>query len=127
LTSRWKARKSSIFAAGRKGTQNGEELMAARIYRPAKTAMSSGQAKAQRWLLEYEPERPKAIEPLMGYTASDDMKSQIRLEFDTREQAIGYAERNAIPYRVFSAHDQLRSSISYSDNFRRDRRQPWTH
>ena len=101
--------------------------MAARIYRPAKTAMSSGQARVQRWVLEYEPERPKTIEPLMGYTSSDDMKSQIRLEFDSKEAAVAYAERNGIEYQVFEPKDRVRPTISYSDNFRRDRNQPWTH
>jgi ETC complex I subunit conserved region len=101
--------------------------MVARIYRPAKTAMSSGQAKAQRWVLEYEPERPKTIEPLMGYTSSDDMKSQIRLEFASREAAIAYAERNGIAHQVFEPKDRQRAAVSYSDNFRRDRNQPWTH
>ena len=71
-----------------------------------KTAMSSGQANAQRWVLEFEPERPKAIEPLMGYTSSDDMRSQVRLEFDTKEEAIAYAERNGIPYQVSEPKDR---------------------
>ena len=101
--------------------------MVARIYRPAKTAMSSGQANARHWMLEYEPERAKTIEPLMGYTSSDDMKSQIRLEFDSREAAVAYAERNGIAYQVFEPKDRVRATISYSDNFRRDRSQPWTH
>ena len=101
--------------------------MVAKIYRPARTAMSSGQGRTLRWLLEYEPERPKTIEPLMGYTSSDDMNSQVRLEFDTREAAVAYAERNGIPYRVFEPQDRVRASIAYSDNFRRDRTQPWTH
>ena len=101
--------------------------MVARIYRPAKTAMSSGQAQTQRWALEYEPERPRTIEPLMGYTSSDDMKSQIRLNFETKEAAIAYAERNGIPYQVFDPKEASRATISYSDNFRRDRNQPWTH
>jgi hypothetical protein len=101
--------------------------MVARIYRPAKTAMSSGQAKAQRWALDYEPERPKTIEPLMGYTSSDDMHSQIRLNFASKEEAIAYAERNGIAYQVFDPKDRKRSAVSYSDNFRRDRNQPWTH
>ena len=101
--------------------------MVARIYRPAKTAMSSGTAKTQQWVLEYEPERPRTIEPLMGYTSSDDMKSQIRLRFDSKAEAVSYAERNGIPYRVDEPKDKHRQPISYSDNFRRDRRQPWTH
>ena len=89
--------------------------------------MSSGQAKTHRWSLEYEPERPKTIEPLMGYTSSEDMKSQVRLQFDSKEEAIAYAERNGIAYRVFEPKDQKRRAISYSDNFRSDRNQPWTH
>ena len=101
--------------------------MAARIYRPAKTAMSSGQANTRRWVLEYEPERAKTIEPLMGYTSSDDMRSQIRLEFESKEAAIAYAERNAIPYQLSESKDRVRPAISYSDNFRRDKSQPWTH
>lgn len=101
--------------------------MVARIYRPAKTAMSSGEANAQQWRLEFEPERPKTIEPLMGYTSSDDMKSQIRLDFGSKEAAIAYAERHGIPYQVFEPKDKVRPAISYSDNFRRDRSQPWTH
>jgi hypothetical protein len=101
--------------------------MVARIYRPAKTAMSSGHANAQQWRLEFEPERPKTIEPLMGYTSSEDMNSQIRLDFESKEAAITYAERNGIPFQVFEPKDKVRPAISYSDNFRRDRSQPWTH
>lgn len=101
--------------------------MVARIYRPSRTAMSSGLAKTHRWVLEHEPERAKSIEPLMGYTSSDDMNSQVRLAFDTKEEAVAYAERNGIPYRVFEPKERLRPTIAYSDNFRRDRTQPWTH
>ncbi len=101
--------------------------MTARIYKPAKTAMSSGRAKTHRWVLEYEPERPRTIEPLMGYTSSDDMDSQIRLTFATQEEAVDYAKRNGIAYQVFEPKRATRATIAYSDNFRRDRRQPWTH
>ena len=43
---------------------------------------------------------PRQIEPLMGWTSSTDMKSQIRLRFDSKEEAIAYAQRNGIAYRV---------------------------
>ena len=101
--------------------------MTARIFRPAKTAMSSGRAMTRQWVLEYEPERARSIEPLMGYTSSDDMKSQIRLSFVTREDAVAYAKRHGIAYRVIEPQDRTRPTISYSDNFRRNRAQPWTH
>jgi len=101
--------------------------MVARIYRPAKTAMQSGKAKTKSWLLEFEPETPRKVEPLMGYTSSRDTRSQIRLFFDTREEAVAYAERNGIAYRLDEPKEAKRRKVSYSDNFRYDRQQPWTH
>ncbi len=101
--------------------------MIARIYKPARTAMQSGRAKTHRWVLDYEPARAKSIEPLMGYTSSDDMNSQIRLTFETKDEAIEYAQRNGIAYQLFEPGERTRPTIAYSDNFRRDRRQPWTH
>ena len=101
--------------------------MTARIYRPARTAMQSGTAKTERWLLEYEPEAPRQIEPLMGWTSSSDMKSQLKLWFDSEAEAVAYATRNGIPYRVEQPHDPKRRSISYSDNFKFSRLGQWTH
>ncbi|MRG55771.1 ETC complex I subunit conserved region [Phyllobacterium sp. YR620] len=101
--------------------------MAARIYRPAKTAMQSGKAKADTWTLEYEPEQPRKVEPLMGYTSSRDMKSQIRLTFETKEEAIAYAQKNGIAFTVLEPKETRRRAVSYSENFRFDRKQPWTH
>ncbi|PYE87213.1 ETC complex I subunit [Phyllobacterium leguminum] len=101
--------------------------MVARIYRPAKTAMQSGKAKTTEWLLEFEPESPRKVEPLMGYTSSGDMKSQIKLFFGTKEEAVAYAEKNGIPYRLDEPKEAARRKVSYSDNFKYDRQQPWTH
>ena len=72
--------------------------MLARIFKPARTAMQSGNAAAEKWLLEYEPELRPAADPLMGYTSSADMRRQIRLEFDTREEAVRLrrAERHSV-------------------------------
>ncbi|MFP1631419.1 ETC complex I subunit [Zhengella sp. ZM62] len=101
--------------------------MSARIFSPAKTAMQSGKAKTGRWILEFEPESPRKIDPLMGYTTSSDMKSQVRLTFETKEEAIAYAEKNGIAYSVREPKESKRRQISYSDNFRYDRKTPWTH
>jgi hypothetical protein len=101
--------------------------MTARIYRPARTAMQSGTAKTERWLLEYEPERPREIEPLMGWTSSGDMKSQLKLWFDSRDDAVAYATRNGIPFRVEEPHEARRRSMAYSDNFKFGRVGQWTH
>lgn len=101
--------------------------MSARIFSPARTAMQSGTAKTGNWVLEFEPEQRRKIDPLMGYTSSGDMKSQIRLFFETREEAIAYAEKNGIPFRVEQPKEPKRRQISYAENFRYDRKVPWTH
>ena len=99
----------------------------ARIYKPARTAMQSGKANTKEWVLDYEPSEPRQIEPLMGWTSSGDMRSQLRLRFDTRQEAIDYCERHGIPYQVHEAKEPVRRGLSYADNFSYTRRSPWTH
>jgi hypothetical protein len=101
--------------------------MFAKIYRPAKNAMQSGRGKSQSWLLEFTPEMAKNADPLMGWTSSSDMRSQIRLSFDSREDAVAYAKRQGIPFQVSEPHEPRRYVKSYSDNFSADRKQPWSH
>jgi ETC complex I subunit-like protein len=101
--------------------------MTARIYKPAKTAMQSGTAKTREWMLDFEPEQPREIEPLMGWTSSGDMRQQVRLQFDTVEEATAYCERHGIAYQVSHSKPSARRTISYSDNFAFKRRDPWTH
>jgi hypothetical protein len=101
--------------------------MTARIYKPAKTAMQSGKAKTKDWVLDFDPEEPRQVEPLMGWTSSGDMRQQVCLQFDTKEEAIAYCERAGIAYRVSEAREITRRTISYSDNFAFTRREGWTH
>src|ERR1700742_2511914 len=101
--------------------------MTARIYKPARTAMQSGTAKTKEWILDYEPEQPRSVEPLMGWTSSGDMKQQLRLQFDTKEEAIAYCERNGIAYEAFDSQPLKRARVAYSDNFAPTRRGAWTH
>ncbi len=101
--------------------------MSARISRPARTAMQSGTGKTDRWLLEFEPAEGQAVEPLMGYTSSSDMARQIKLWFDTREEAVAYAVKNGIAYRVEEPKNPTRKTVVYSDNFKFSRVGQWTH
>ena len=101
--------------------------MIARISRPAKTATQSGTAKSTSWLLEFAPEAAREVEPLMGWTSSGDMKSQLHLQFSTKEEAVAYAERHGIPYQVQEGKPAQRRGMSYADNFAFTRRGSWTH
>ena len=101
--------------------------MTARIYRPAKSAMQSGTATTREWQLDFEPEQPRVIEPLMGWTSSSDMKQQLSMRFDTKEEAIGYCERHGIAYQVLELKEPVRRKAAYADNFAYNRKEPWTH
>ena len=82
-------------------SEHKRQSMTARIYKPAKTAMQSGTGKTKEWVLDYEPEQPREIEPLMGWTSSGDMRQQVHLRFDTVEEATAYCERHGIAYQIF--------------------------
>jgi hypothetical protein len=101
--------------------------MVARIYKPAKTAMQSGHASTKSWVLDYEPEEPRVVESLMGWTSSGDMKQQLRLRFASKEEAVAYCERHGIPCQVFEDKPKAHVNQSYADNFAFNRRGSWTH
>jgi hypothetical protein len=101
--------------------------MVARIYKPARNAMQSGTARSEHWVLEYEPDAPRGTEPLMGWTSSADTRQQLRLNFDSKEQALAYAARHGIRYRLFEPPPPKPIRKSYADNFRWGRPDLWTH
>ncbi|TCM80498.1 ETC complex I subunit [Rhodovulum steppense] len=103
--------------------------MRARIYQPARTAMQSGQAKTHHWILDFAPASAREIDPLMGWTSSDDTQSQVRLTFDSREAAEDYARRHGIDAVVIRPRTRKPNirPMGYAENFAVDRRATWTH
>ena len=101
--------------------------MLARIFRPAKTAMQSGTAKTRGWVLEFEPGSARLSDPLMGWTQTTDTAGQIRLDFETREDAVTYAQRRGLAFEVQPDQESKRTPKAYADNFAFQRKQPWTH
>lgn len=90
----------------------------ARIYQPARTAMQQGRAKTKSWVLEWEPSEARRAEPLMGWIGSGDTRRQIQLSFDTKEQAVEYAEGRDIAYMVREPKSRTIKTKSYAENFR---------
>ncbi len=95
--------------------------------RQAKTAMQSGRANTGRWVVEFEPDSARSVEPLMGWTSSADTKGQIRLFFDSEAEAVAYARRNGFMYALARAREATVRPKAYADNFRTDRLGRWTH
>jgi hypothetical protein len=93
----------------------------ARIRLPAKTAMSSGKARTRRWVLEYEPAGKREPDPLMGWASTTDTLNQIRIQFDTLEEAVAFAERRGLDYAVEAPRPRSLKPKAYADNFRYDR------
>ncbi len=101
--------------------------MMVRIYRPARNAMQSGKARTKAWALEFDQTSARTTDPLMGWTSSRDTGQQVRLSFDTKEEAIAWAERQGYDYRVFEPPPQRAEKKAYADNFRWGRPENWTH
>jgi hypothetical protein len=100
--------------------------MQVRIYKPAKTAMQSGLRNTKEWVIEAEPSR-KEIDPLMGWTSSRDTMNQVVLRFDTKEEAIAYAQKEGWMYTVQEPKMRAVHPKAYADNFAYTRIGQWTH
>lgn len=105
----------------------GMERVLAKIFRPSKSAMQSGRAASNEWLLEWEADIGAPQDALMGWTGSADTRAQIRLSFASREEAVAYARARAIPHQVIEPQEKSMVSRAYSDNFAFARREPWSH
>ncbi|MCE6950110.1 ETC complex I subunit [Cereibacter sphaeroides] len=103
--------------------------MRARIYQPARNAMQSGTGKARGWVLEFESNETRDIDPLMGWTSSGDTQSQVVLRFESREAALDYARHHGLEVEVMEPRLR-RANVrprGYGENFATDRRGAWTH
>jgi len=103
--------------------------MPARIYQPARTAMSSGTAKTRTWVLEFAADSAREVDPLMGWTSSSDTQTQVSLRFETKEAALDYANEHGIDALVFEPKKRKPNirARGYGENFATDRRGAWTH
>jgi hypothetical protein len=101
--------------------------MRARIFQPPKTAMQSGWAGTHQWVMEFPSDLPRRPDPLMGWIGGSDTQTQVRLHFDTRDEAVAYAEKNGIPYDIELPQHRRVKPKAYADNFKYGRIENWTH
>ncbi|HHB83828.1 MAG TPA: ETC complex I subunit [Devosia sp.] len=104
--------------------------MSARIFQPARNAMQSGKVKSDMWILQFDATSPRSKEPLMGWTSSSDTCQQVKLRFETRQEAEDYAKREGLAYMVMESPKKTAAKgpqKSYADNFKFGRHANWTH
>ena len=92
--------------------------MKAKIYKPAKTAMQSGRAKYNKWVLKFKDQKNQLKDTMMGWNGGSSTVSQIELKFSSKEKAVNYAKKNNIDYEVLESSERKVISKSYADNFK---------
>ena len=101
--------------------------MQVRIYQPTRNAMQSGKGNTKQWVLQFTAPAKREADPLMGWTSSDNTTQQVVLKFDSKEEAIAYAQREGYAYVVEEPKARRLQSRAYADNFKYDRVGRWTH
>ena len=101
--------------------------MTAHIYKPSKTAMQSGRGKTEKWVLEFFQNSATKREPLMGWRSGSDTQKQVKIKFDSKDDAVRYAEKNSIKYTLSEPKERKIKPKAYADNFSFNRKETWTH
>ena len=101
--------------------------MTIKIYKPSKSSMQSGLGKTKKWLAEYITEKDKIKDTLMGWNSSLDTKEQIKMFFETKEQAIEWSKKNNEQFIVIEPKERKIKPKNYASNFDINRKEPWTH
>ena len=88
----------------------------AKIYIPSKSAMQSGKGKNNKWLLEFNKNKIEN-DHLMNWISSNDTQSQVKIFFNTKDEAIAYAKKNNIEFEIIDSKKSKLIIKSYADNF----------
>lgn len=103
------------YIVSMKTTNNSEVL----IYKPAVSAMQSGEGKNKKWVLEFLEQGKKLSDPITGWTGGGDTAStQLRLFFASKNEALQYAKNNNLQYSIVEPKEKKYKIKSYVDNFK---------
>merc|ERR1711871_961506 len=82
--------------------------------------LQSAEKLSHIWMITWEHQE-RWMNPLMGWTSSADPLSNVRLSFDSKEEAIAFADRNGWKYKVRAAIKMQPAEnfgkIKYAQNF----------
>ncbi len=91
--------------------------------------MQSGMATTNKWVLDFVPSSKRKLDALMGWTSSADTQSQVRITFETQEEAVRFAQARGLDYIVQEPKKRkpIMRQRGYAENFAYERKAPWTH
>lgn len=107
--------------------------MKAIISKPVKNAMQSGRAgqsgraeqsgragKSDHWVMEIEPQTARKAESLMGWISSEDTTNQLKMNFETLEEAKDFAEKKGWDYNIIQPKKRKVPPKNFGDAFKLD-------
>jgi hypothetical protein len=89
------------------------------IYRPAKTATQSGDWHGHKWRIDWDvlSKGHRWENPLMGWQSSADAMQGTRLDFNTKQDAINFANKQGYEYFVQEPNERQRVPKAYATQF----------
>ena len=93
-------------------------MTVARIIEEQRKTTQSGKAHDGLWTLEFERQQPQRPDPLTGWNGSGDTNTQVRLRFNSKEEALAYAMREGFEVHLVPAPPVSLKLQAYADNFR---------
>ncbi|MCJ1339848.1 NADH:ubiquinone oxidoreductase 21kD subunit [Bachmanniomyces sp. S44760] len=90
-----------------------------RIYRPTKTATQSGHWHGHHWRMDWDPlsKGYRWENPLMGWQSSADFMQGTHLNFQSKEDAINFANKQGYEYFVQEPNERRILPKAYANNF----------
>ncbi|MBE3042051.1 ETC complex I subunit [Candidatus Bathyarchaeota archaeon] len=89
------------------------------MYKESKPATQSGQWKSHNWRMDWDilPMGHRWENPLMGWQSSADMMQGTQLNFDSKEDAVKFAEKQGYEYFVQEPNTRAFAPKVYANNF----------
>jgi NADH dehydrogenase (ubiquinone) Fe-S protein 4 len=89
------------------------------IYRPTKTATQSGDWHGHKWRIDWDvlSKGHRWENPLMGWQSSADAMQGTRIDFNTKQDAIDFANKQGYEYFVQEPNERKRVPKAYATQF----------
>ncbi|PGH26854.1 hypothetical protein AJ80_01435 [Polytolypa hystricis UAMH7299] len=108
-----------LAAAVLSGAPTDLQARTVRIYRPAKPATQSGTWGSHHWRMDWDTlsKGHRWENPLMGWQSSADAMQGTHINFKSKEDAIGFAEKQGYEYFVQEPNERVFRPKAYANNF----------
>ena len=89
-----------------------------KIYKKSKSAMQSGLNNTKKWCIEVMDIKERTINTTFGWSSSTNTNDQVKIYFDNLENAVAFAKKNNLDFKVFEPNKKQNIIKSYSENFK---------